>query len=135
MYMSIAFGNPFCLTPRDAATGLPTQATDPAIIVAGSDSVSQGYDDVMQTHTSPYIMQGIDTRIINRSNALSGWSYGRNFIYSERTMASSMIAAMFSAILMSFGGFLLVFPPARWLLKNFLVPKPGNAHEFECLSD
>ena len=123
-----AFSNPFCLAPRDAKTGLPTQATDSKVVVAGSDCTMQGYDDVMQTYTSPYIMQGIDTRVINRSNALSGWQYGRNFIYSERVMASSMIAAMISSFLFSFGGLLLVFPPTRWILKNFVVPKPGIVH-------
>ena len=109
------------------------QATDPKVVVAASDCSTQGYDEVFQTYTSPYIMQGIDTRVVNRSNALSGWQYGRNFIFSERVMASSMIAAMFSALVMSFGGLLLIFPPTRWIIKNFVVPKPGLRLLLSCV--
>merc|ERR1712159_921523 len=31
-----------------------------------------------------------------------------------------------SAVVMSLGGLLLVFPPTRWLMKSFIVPKPGQ---------
>jgi len=45
-----------------------------------------------------------------------------------KNMKKTMIAAMISSFLFSFGGLLLIFPPTRWILKNFVVPKPGIVH-------
>ena len=64
--------------------------------------------------------------MINRSNSLSGWNYGRNFLYTERMMAPSMIVAILQSLSLAIGGLFLIFPPTRWLAKKFVIPKPGQ---------
>ncbi len=40
-------------------------------------------DRVEGRWTAPFVMASYNTRIVRRSNALSGWSYGRSFRYDE----------------------------------------------------
>ena len=92
----VASSNPFFLAPRDAATGQPIEATDKAVVNMNRDTFSFLYDKIEGSWEAPYVMQSIDTRIVNRSNALSGWKYGRNVIYREFTGVSNFVVALLS---------------------------------------
>ncbi len=77
----------------------------------------------------PFVMAAINTRILQRSNALQGRAYGDEFTYDEAMLMGEGIkgaaaAAGFSAGL---GGFITgaSLPPTRWLLEKFL-PAPGE---------
>ena len=129
----VELANPFYLAPR-GEDYKPIQATDSSIITAGSDNMVVGYDKILKRYTMPWIMQGIDTRVVNRSNALSGWAYGRNFLYSERMIAPSLFSAIISMILMPLGSALLFFPFTRNIVKKFL-PKPGEGPNEEILKN
>jgi len=120
----LELANPFCLNPRDDKN-IPVAPTDGAVVKAASDNMGVGYDNVLKRFTMPWIMQGIDTRVVNRSNALKSWSYGRNFLYTERMLAPSLFAAIMSVILMPLGSALLFFNFTRSIVKKFL-PKPGE---------
>jgi short subunit dehydrogenase-like uncharacterized protein len=61
----------------------------------------------------PWVMQSIDTRIVNRSNALSGWRYGRNLIYREYSQAPNVLVAMFVSAVFPIVGALLYFSLTR----------------------
>ncbi len=78
----------------------------------------------------PFIMAAINTRIVHRSNALSGYPYGTEFLYDEsmrmgRGLKGRARATMFAG---SLGGFMVgaALPPTRWVLESFLLPKPGE---------
>jgi short subunit dehydrogenase-like uncharacterized protein len=43
------------------------------------------YDGELRMWTGPWPMAGINTRVVRRSNALQGWTYGRRFRYREVT--------------------------------------------------
>jgi short subunit dehydrogenase-like uncharacterized protein len=43
------------------------------------------YDAGLGMWTGPFVMAGINTRVVRRSNALQGWAYGRRFRYREVT--------------------------------------------------
>ena len=77
----------------------------------------------------PFIMAGINTRVVLRSNALTGNSYGRSFQYLECSLAGSGGAgqrrARRLARMTSLGGMAMVFPPLRWLATTFFLPQPG----------
>ena len=87
------------------------------------------YDGDLKQWVGPFVMAGINTRVVRRSNALQGWAYGRRFRYREVTgfgagPAAPMLGAAVSATLkaaeagMSFG-------PSRALLGR-LLPAPGQ---------
>ena len=78
----------------------------------------------------PFVMAGINTRIVHRSNALSGYAYGVDFLYDEslrmgRGLKGGLTATAFTSGL---GAFMLgaALPPSRWLMENYLLPKPGE---------
>ncbi len=78
----------------------------------------------------PFIMAAINTRVVHRSNALSGGAYGKNFKYDESMLMGKGIKGCLSA-----GGFVLglglflagaAVKPTRWLMENHMLPKPGE---------
>ena len=88
------------------------------------------FDSDVKAWVFPFIMASINTKIVQRSHALSGYAYGTDFVYDEAmiagkgfkgrataTSAALGIAGMFGA---------LVLPPTRMLMARFVVPKPGE---------
>lgn len=79
--------------------------------------------------TAPFVMASHNTRIVRRSNALSGYAYGRDFRYTEvtdcgRDLTAPVKAGMMSAGLLGlFAG--MSFGPTRAVLDKVL-PKPGE---------
>ena len=130
----VAGSNPFFLAPRDPVTGQPIEATDKAVVNMNRDSFSFLYDKEEQCWESPYVMQSIDTRVVNRSNALSGWKYGRNLIYREFTAASNIFVALLSTMVFPLVGLLLYIPWTRMLIKK-MVPQPGQGPSQDLLDN
>ena len=66
----------------------------------------------------PFIMAGLNTRVVRRSNALHGWAYGRRFRYREVTgLGSGPAAPVQAAALASFASRSTRAPPpgcATW---------------------
>ena len=69
-------------------------------------------------------LSGIDTRVVNRSNAVQGWRYGEGFLFSERLRVANPLVAALVSVSMAAAGILLLIPPLRALLKSVLY-KPG----------
>jgi short subunit dehydrogenase-like uncharacterized protein len=92
--------------------------------------VKMGYDSEYESWIAPFIMAGINSRVVHRSNALSGNSYGTGFKYEEamatgnggrgKRMARATDWGM-GALMVS-----LAIPPVRWLLEQSVLPKPGE---------
>jgi short subunit dehydrogenase-like uncharacterized protein len=86
-------------------------------------------DGELGTWIGPFVMAGINTRVVRRSNALQSWAYGRRFRYREVTdygggiggavMASAVGAGV--AALQAGAG----FGPSRAILGRVL-PAPGE---------
>ena len=92
-----------------------------------TDSVSfVTYDPIAKTHVVPFIMAGANAPVVRKTNALFGYRYGKNCSYRE-VQAVKNWAVGFGG-LFGFGifGALMFFPPTRWLLLNFVLPKPGE---------
>ncbi|MCW2606827.1 MAG: putative saccharopine dehydrogenase/reductase, partial [Frankiales bacterium] len=77
---------------------------------------------------APFVMAPFNTRIVRRSNSLTGHGYGRSFRYSEVMGVGSSPAAplLASAVALGAGGVAagLAVPPTRWLLDRRC---PGGA--------
>ena len=96
---------------------------------------STQYDEDFDAWVAPFVMSAINTRIVQRSNALSKQAYGADFRYDEamlmgrglkgRTAAAGMTAGL--------GGFMVAaaLPPARWALERFVLPAPGEGPSAE----
>ena len=95
----------------------------------GSDQMGTVYDHDFKQWTGPFMMAGINTRVVRRSNALLNYSYGREFRYSEAILTGSGPGGYIRALLVALGtglmGLLAALGPTRALLKKML-PAPGE---------
>ncbi len=76
----------------------------------------------------PFVMAGINTRVVHRSNALSGNAYGENFQYDESMLMGKGFKGRLSAggFVLGLGAFLAgaAIKPSRWVMENYLLHKP-----------
>lgn len=88
------------------------------------------WDEDFEAWSAPFIMAAINTRVVMRSNALSGAAWGRDFRYDEGTLVGRGLKARLGAWGMSAGMgvfvALVALPPTRWLLERFVLPAPGQ---------
>lgn len=131
-----AVGDPYGLSPdREAEPPSRNRPAGPKPTgVTGALSKVQAasgtrFDEVTQRWVAPFFMASFNTRIVRRSNALTGWSYGREFRYDEvmdtgRGPMGAVKAGLTSAVL---GGLFagMSTAPTRSVLDRVL-PKPGE---------
>ena len=95
----------------------------------GNDQMGTVYDHDFRQWSGPFMMAGINTRVVRRSNALLNYSYGREFRYSEAILTGSGPGGYMRALLVALGtglmGLLAALGPTRALLKKML-PAPGE---------
>jgi short subunit dehydrogenase-like uncharacterized protein len=113
-------GDPYALSPDRAAE--PDLGDE-------HDLDRVRYDRELRSWIGPFAMAGINTRVVRRSNALQGWSYGRRFRYREVTgfgasPAAPILGTAVSATLKGLQAG-LTFGPSRALLGR-LLPAPGQ---------
>lgn len=111
--------DPYGLNPPDERTGPD-----------GHDQRSVIFDEVAQTWTAPFVMAGINTKVVRRSHALRDYPYGNDFRYSEAVMMGGSKPDWFKANTMTIGlGMFLTAASFGWsreLLERYVVPKPGE---------
>jgi short subunit dehydrogenase-like uncharacterized protein len=87
------------------------------------------FDADFDSWVAPFVMAAVNTRIVQRSNALSRQSYGADFRYDEAMLMGSGLAGRAKALALSAGlaGFMIAgaLPPTRWALSKVL-PAPGE---------
>jgi short subunit dehydrogenase-like uncharacterized protein len=122
--------DPYSLSPDRAAE--PELGPQPDLpLRAGADVAPE----LAGIWIGGYVMALYNTRCVRRSNALMGWSYGRNLRYSEAiTMGKSpvapFIAAMFNGAIAGasrFGGEYLRLVPDQVIER--LTPAPGSGYD------
>ncbi len=95
----------------------------------GPDSQAAFYDEDFHTWAGPFMMAGINTRVVRRTHALLGYPYGRDFRYGEAMLTKDGPVGFTSAVVVSMGSAAMTtmttFPSIRHLLARF-VPKPGD---------
>jgi len=96
---------------------------------------SAQYDEDFEAWVAPFVMSAINTRIVQRSNALSKQAYGEDFRYDEAVLMGRGLKGRASAAGMTagLGGFMVAaaLPPARWALERFVLPAPGEGPSAE----
>ena len=86
------------------------------------------YDKVSKKWISPFIMASINTKIVRRSNAISGFKYGKNFRYSEATTGGKGFKGKIKGYLNAFPLIFVAAKPKSILkmIANTILPKPGQ---------
>ncbi len=111
--------NPYGLNPPDERSG-PDER----------DQQNVRFDELANTWTAPFVMAGINTKVVRRSHALLGYPYGREFRYREAVMTGKGASSWFKASTMTvgLGGFVMAasFKATRGLLERFVLPAPGE---------
>lgn len=111
-------GNPYALDP-DPHADLP-----PA-----PDESSIGWESHLKMFTVPFLMAGINTRVVRRAHALAGFPWGKGFVYREVMSAPGSVRGLVRAVAITgaLGG--LAFAMKRPKLRAQLAkraPKPGE---------
>ena len=120
-----AAADPYALSPdRSAEPDLGNEA----------DLRGAAYVEEVGAWVGPFVMAGINTRVVRRSNALQDHAYGRRFKYREVMSTGGGVAGRAKALGMAagLGGLVtgLVLPPTRLVLDRVL-PKPGEGPDEE----
>lgn len=96
---------------------------------------SAEYDPEFDAWVAPFVMAAINTRVVHRSNALSGNAYGHEFRYDEAVLTGRGLKGRMKALATAgaMGAFMVgaVIKPSRWALERFVVPKPGEGPSAE----
>ena len=110
--------DPYSLAPPDLRTG-PEQP----------DTMRPTRDAASGQWTAPFVMAGVNTRIVHRTHALLGRPWGPDFRYDEamETGAGALGAAKATAVSGALAAVmgLAALGPTRRLLQR-VVPKPGS---------
>ncbi|MEM7504131.1 MAG: saccharopine dehydrogenase NADP-binding domain-containing protein [Pseudomonadota bacterium] len=110
--------DPYSICPRDSKPA----TRQPNVSFAKHDADFDAW-------VTPFIMAAINTRIVHRSNALSDYTYGKDFRYDEAVLTGRGVkgrAAATTAAL-AIGSFMAgaSMAPTRWVLEKF-VPAQGE---------
>ncbi|MFK8017557.1 MAG: trans-acting enoyl reductase family protein [Gammaproteobacteria bacterium] len=93
------------------------------------ESIWPEYDNDFEAWTAPFVMAAINTKVVRRSNALLDQLYGNQFAYHEAVLTGSGLTGRIKAMAMASGlnGLMVgaAMKPTRYLLNEFLLPKPG----------
>jgi len=91
---------------------------------------SAQFDTDFDSWVAPFVMSGINTRIVQRTNYLSEAAYGSEFMYDEAVLTGRGMKGRLAAMATSVGisGFTLAAAvrPTRAILEKFALPKPGE---------
>lgn len=135
-----AVGDPHGLSP--ARSEEPPSRNKPSaapknVLEKVARNVPARLDPVTGRWVAPFFMASYNTRVVRRSNALTNWSYGRDFRYDEvmdtgKGPRGAVMAGVTTAALAGlFTG--MSFGPTRTLLDKVL-PEPGEGPSEESMA-
>ena len=88
------------------------------------------YDPDFESWAAPFIMAAINTRIVQRSNALSKQAYGADFLYDEGMLTGRGLRGRAAATALAVGLPAVMVAgsigPLRSALERYVLPKPGE---------
>ncbi len=116
-------GNPYALDPDPYANRPPAP-----------DEGSIGWDSRLKMFTIPFLMAGINTRVVRRSHALAGFPWGEDFVYREVMSTPGSPRGLVMATAMTAGLAGIAFALKRPRLREMLAkraPQPGQGPSAE----
>jgi short subunit dehydrogenase-like uncharacterized protein len=117
-------GNPYSLCP-EGYRGPPRQP----------DVRAPQYERDFEAWAAPFIMSAINTRVVQRSNALSKQAYGAAFQYDEGMLTGRGLRGRATATAVAVGLPTVMIAgsigPVRTALERYVLPKPGEGPSVE----
>ncbi len=109
--------NPYGLNPEGEKNGPDKRDLNSVI-----------FDKKIKKWIAPFLMAGINTKIVRRSNALSNYMYGKNFRYDEAVITGNGFMGRIRGFLISIPLIFLASKPGSMMKRifNILSPKPGQ---------
>ena len=109
--------NPYGLNPIDKQSG-PDKADLQSVI----------FDKVSNSWIAPFVMAGINTKIVRRSHALIDFKYGSDFSYNEATLSGKGILGKLKGYFSLIPIFLATRKKGSLLKKmvDYILPKSGE---------
>ena len=96
----------------------------------GRDQQNVRFRDDAASWTAPFVMAGINTKVVRRSHALLGYRWGKAFRYDESVLTGRGFGGWLKGVSMTLALGALVlgasFSPTRYLLQRFILAKPGE---------
>ncbi|MGV0034555.1 MAG: saccharopine dehydrogenase family protein [Candidatus Azotimanducaceae bacterium WSBS_2022_MAG_OTU7] len=114
-------------------------ALNPPNMPRGEDAADQTtaeYDSDFRQWTGPFVMAGINTRVVRRSHALLGYPWGDHFRYDEAVLTGDGPSGFAKAVLIAGGTGLMNKVTGIEPLRNLLgrvVPAPGEGPSVEAM--
>mmetsp|Transcript_58644 Transcript_58644/g.143408 ORF Transcript_58644/g.143408 Transcript_58644/m.143408 type:complete len:538 (+) Transcript_58644:197-1810(+) len=84
------------------------------------------YDEVAKTAVIPFVMAGANAPVVRKTNAVLNYLYGANCSYREVQAVPNLAVGWLGMAGFGLFGALIAFPPTRWFLLNYVLPKPGE---------
>lgn len=87
------------------------------------------YDETAKSWIMPFVMAGINTRVVRRSNALANYPYGKDFQYDEAMLSGNGIGGRMKGLATAgVMGIVMMAKPGTLLKKGVdkLLPEPGE---------
>ncbi|HIL01200.1 MAG TPA: saccharopine dehydrogenase [Myxococcales bacterium] len=113
-----AMTEPYSLNPKEDRTGPD-----------GPELLGPRYDADFAQWTAPFVMAGINTKVVRRSNALMGYAYGRDFRYDEAMLMGPGPGGLAKAVATSAGSAAMMGAMAWGPLRRAAagrLPQPGE---------
>jgi short subunit dehydrogenase-like uncharacterized protein len=111
--------HPYSLNPEGEREG-PDQRDQQSVV----------YRDDVKAWTAPFVMAGVNTKVVRRSHALAGYPYTKEFRYDESVMTGRGFSGWLKGWIMTLGLGALVFfasyTATRKMLQRFVLAKPGE---------
>ena len=110
--------DPYALNPLNMPRGID-----------GLDQTSAEQDPDFQQWTAPFVMAGINTRVVRRSNALMNYAYGHDFRYDEAVLMGEGATGFAKATALAAGTAMMMGAMAIGPIRNLMLPmlpKPGE---------
>jgi short subunit dehydrogenase-like uncharacterized protein len=104
----------------------------------GPERMSAFFDDDFDAWVGPFVMAGVNTKVVRRSNELLSHQYGTDFQYSEGTLTRRGAGGFLGATGLGVGSgavaALVSLGPTRSLLQKVL-PKPGEGPSEDAINN
>ncbi len=87
------------------------------------------YDETSKSWIMPFVMAGINTRVVRRSNALANYPYGKDFQYDEAMLSGDGIGGRLKGLATAgVMGIVMMAKPGSLLKKGVdkMLPEPGE---------
>ena len=111
------------------------QLADPYVLndtqrgLDGPDRMSAYYDEDFDSWVGPFVMAGVNTRVVRRSAELLNGLYGRDFQYNEGTLSGKGAGGFLGATGIGVGSGVFVGAASRSFTRSLMqkfLPKPGE---------